>query len=385
MFNVYKHERLTTEEELQNSTMDKMQKRSISLKKRNDQLSQNYKLRVGQFIKKVELSQLMLNEILQMLAEPIESVRRNSIYETNPTQLCQGKTQEQLMNLRPREIEKELGPPSFRYGNKSTIERIYETLSKRNNSIMEQGEILEKKTLKQLKNRQDTSNQNNQSHNNSLINQSITVGTNQYRSRQQPSDLFPEIVKPTDLMSKLHNKTHFKAAQSIFMNLQGSLEDQDKTLEKVLNDFTVKRNLQQILSQPQKAENFRIKFKNTKTPDPTRNRTNYMSTRNTTYSLGLSQANVTMNTINTQDNNISNLKSMIEQEGRTISPNLVTQQMLLNCKVIRMKNTSVQPLQAKSKITSNLLLKNGLVQIRKIKMEEKQKQERKNEFSDINL
>lgn len=48
------------------------------------------------------------------------------------------------MNLRPREQDKEIGPPSFRYGAKTGIERVYDTLSQRNNSLIENSEILNK-------------------------------------------------------------------------------------------------------------------------------------------------------------------------------------------------------------------------------------------------
>lgn len=37
------------------------------------------------------------------------------IYEPSPTRLHLGTTHEKLMNLRPRQEEKEIGPPSFRY------------------------------------------------------------------------------------------------------------------------------------------------------------------------------------------------------------------------------------------------------------------------------
>lgn len=79
-------------------------------------------------------------------------------------------------------------------------------------------------------------------------------------------------------MPSLHNKTHFKAATSIFLNHRGSLEDTDRSVEKILNDFTVKRNLQQLLAQPNlKPQKIKINYKSTKTPDPTRNRNSYFS------------------------------------------------------------------------------------------------------------
>ena len=40
---------------------------------------------------------------------------KNSILETVPTKLCQGNTHEKLMNLRARDKDKEIGPPSMRF------------------------------------------------------------------------------------------------------------------------------------------------------------------------------------------------------------------------------------------------------------------------------
>ena len=53
----------------------------------------------------------------------------------------------------------------------------------------------------------------------------------------------PSLIRPADLIPSLHVKTHFKAANSIFLNQRGSLEDKGKTVEKILNEFSVKRNL----------------------------------------------------------------------------------------------------------------------------------------------
>ena len=50
-----------------------------------------------------------------------------------------------------------------------------------------------------------------------------------------------EIVKPTDIYRNLHNKTHFKAANTIYLGIDGSLRDDDKVIENVLNEFSVKR------------------------------------------------------------------------------------------------------------------------------------------------
>lgn len=66
-----------------------------------------------------------------------ESVIRNSIFESNPTMIYNGKSKEQLMNLRPREQEKEIGPSSFKYANKTSLERVYDTLSNRNSFLLD--------------------------------------------------------------------------------------------------------------------------------------------------------------------------------------------------------------------------------------------------------
>lgn len=50
------------------------------------------------------------------------------MYDTKPTMLYLGKTQEQLMNLRPRDAEKELGPASFRTAARTDIERVLDNL-----------------------------------------------------------------------------------------------------------------------------------------------------------------------------------------------------------------------------------------------------------------
>jgi hypothetical protein len=66
----------------------------------------------------------------------------------------------------------------------------------------------------------------------------------------------PELARPSDIIPKLHDKTHFKAATSVFLNHQGSLKHSDeevgRKVEKILNDHTVKRNLQGILERTTK-------------------------------------------------------------------------------------------------------------------------------------
>jgi hypothetical protein len=56
-----------------------------------------------------------------------------------------------------------------------------------------------------------------------------------------------DIVRPFEICPSLHNKTHFKAAMSIFLGHPGVLDDKDKSIEKVLNDFNVKRNYKLLI------------------------------------------------------------------------------------------------------------------------------------------
>lgn len=110
------------------------------------------------------------------------------------------------------------------------------------------------------------------------------------------------------------------------MGHKGSLEDTDKSVEKILNDFTVKRNLQTMLDKP----HLRSKVKSggtisSKTPDP----------RIRHYNLMVSTK---------QDDHKIALKKLMEEEGKNLDPSQVTKEMLLNCRVVRRKNFNVVPL-----------------------------------------
>jgi len=45
------------------------------------------------------------------------------------------------------------------------------------------------------------------------------------KMKGSPIGKLPQIIKPTEILSKLHDKTHFKAATSIFLNHHGSLKE----------------------------------------------------------------------------------------------------------------------------------------------------------------
>lgn len=46
-------------------------------------------------------------------------------------------------------------------------------------------------------------------------------------------------------------KTHFAAATSIFIKHKGSLQDKDKGVEKMLNEYNVKQNLSSLVEKEQ--------------------------------------------------------------------------------------------------------------------------------------
>ncbi len=68
---------------------------------------------------------------------------KNSLLDSSPTKLHTGKTTEQLMNLRPRIKEKEIGHSPFRHTAKTRIEHVYEQLSKRTSAVIAQNELLD--------------------------------------------------------------------------------------------------------------------------------------------------------------------------------------------------------------------------------------------------
>ena len=56
--------------------------------------------------------------------------------ESSPTSLHTGTTYEKIMNLRPRDKDKEIGAPSFRFQAKSGVERVYDSLIARNAGVL---------------------------------------------------------------------------------------------------------------------------------------------------------------------------------------------------------------------------------------------------------
>ena len=54
-------------------------------------------------------------------------MRKNHIYDSSPTDMYRSEGPEQLMNLRPRQQDKEIGE-QFRFKAKTSVERICDKL-----------------------------------------------------------------------------------------------------------------------------------------------------------------------------------------------------------------------------------------------------------------
>ena len=202
------------------------------------------------------------------------------------------------------------------------------------------------------------------------------------RARAHSPKVLPEIVNnvhPTALVPSLHKKTHFKAATSVFLNHKGSLShserETDETgrhVEKILNDISVKRNLQNILDNTSKHVS-RLRSNHNKTPEislfnksnPIKNAmdklnnnrsiefndretlsitkrsgTNASDTVTSPFTISIKQAERYCQVENNP------LKKVINEEGRNLSPSQIAREMLLNTKVLRRKDFTVAPLKA---------------------------------------
>lgn len=74
-------------------------------------------------------------------------MNKHSNLDSTPTQLHTGKTEEQLMNLRPRIREKEIGHSPFRHTAKTRIEHVYDQLSKRTSIVIAQKDLLDHESV----------------------------------------------------------------------------------------------------------------------------------------------------------------------------------------------------------------------------------------------
>jgi len=57
-----------------------------------------------------------------------QNILENSIFDSSPTALHKGTTFENIMKLRPRQPDKEIGAPSFRIKQQSRMEGVYDEI-----------------------------------------------------------------------------------------------------------------------------------------------------------------------------------------------------------------------------------------------------------------
>lgn len=183
-----------------------------------------------------------------------------SFMDTSPNKLNTGKTREQIMDLRPRMKEKEMGHGTFRYTAGTSLERVHDILTKRHSSILGPKNIQHPDQLRNIRNRSvigKNISDNEELGGNFNLKAALNSTAIKVKSKS-PIRKLPNIVKANEVLSTLHDKTHFKAATSVFLNHPGTLNDQSCTatnrkVEKLLNDSHVKDNLQRILDKTTKT------------------------------------------------------------------------------------------------------------------------------------
>jgi hypothetical protein len=108
-------------------------------------------------------------------------------------------------SLRPRVENKEIGP-QFRFTAKSGVERVYDQLSKRITSEFREKDMIDRSLKSTIRN---------------------------HRKLNQTTS-------PKQLLPSIHNKTHFKAATSVFLKsqLEKSLKDKTNYLSRALRDVS---------------------------------------------------------------------------------------------------------------------------------------------------
>lgn len=285
------------------------------------------------------------------------------------------------MDLRPRNKDKELAHPSFKHTAKTRIEQVYDALSRRTSTVIATKEILDPNTVRRIRGYSVLAMSPNTEA--SEFNSTLAATGRATIKQKSPIGKLPELVRPQDLIPKLHEKTHFKAATSVFLDHKGSLRHQEthetgKHIEKMLNDFHVKRNLQDIMDKTSKhvsklrenhkqqspADCYYQRAKSVGKTDRIGAAMNRSIDFNDRLSSGLDRTN-TSATGSITDNSspfaaacikaslrqncpVENnpLRELMEEEGKNLSPSQVTKEMLYNCRVMRRKDFNVTALKA---------------------------------------
>jgi len=156
--------------------------------------------------------------------------KKHAFLDLSPTKMHTGKFPEQLLDLRPRIVEKEIGPAKFRHKPITRIEQVYDALAGRTSSNIGPNEIIDPKHAKRARG-QSTMATMQPSPLNLSINLDVDLSrqssTRKNATGQPSPKMLPDIVGPKQIVPKLHNKTHFKAATSVFLNHSGTLNHKD--------------------------------------------------------------------------------------------------------------------------------------------------------------
>ncbi|TNV84739.1 hypothetical protein FGO68_gene16544 [Halteria grandinella] len=310
-----------------------------------------------------------------------EALDKNAFLDTSPTKLHTGKFIEQLMDLRPRIKDKEIAGPQFRHQPMTRIEQVYDALTGRTSAVLGPRDILSPDRKYRARQQRGGSTLGMTSNNTPDFRSEVSSIISSPKHRAHSPKVLPDIVNnvhPTAIVSSLHKKTHFKAATSVFLNHRGSLKHHEaeghrvdetgRHVEKILNDISVKQNLQVMLDKTSRhVSRLRSNHKTTRADyyrsNPIKSAMDKLNRSfdiNETISHGKSIiTNDTANYSNASPFTIavkqaemycqveSNpLKHIIKEEGKNLSPSQVAKEMLLQTKVIRRKDFTVQPLKA---------------------------------------
>lgn len=139
------------------------------------------------------------------------------------------------------------------------IEQVYDALTGRTSAVIGPRDIMSPDRKYRARQQRGGSTLGMVSTNTPDFRSEISSMISSPKHRAYSPKMLPDIVNnvhPTAIVPGLHQKTHFKAATSVFLNHRGSLkhhEDSErngetgKHVEKILNDISVKKNLQDIL------------------------------------------------------------------------------------------------------------------------------------------
>ena len=138
--------------------------------------------------------------------------------DPSPTKLHEGSSPEKLMSLRPRQVEKEIGPPSFRYQANGYLQKVSDSLQNKNPTLVIKTNEFFANTIRAKTGllKRGLESQNMPMRDRKIFKDTkIKVPEKFERMRTKTSPAFA--VRPKLVLPNLHDKTHFKAAMEYTM------------------------------------------------------------------------------------------------------------------------------------------------------------------------